>query len=188
MNSYPKVRVADIVVQEFADEILIYDLKTNQAFCLNETSAMIWQLSDGKRSVSEITEIISQKLNSSVNEDVIWLAIDQLKKEKLLENGDDLPNHFAGVSRREVVKKIGISSLVILPIIATVTSPTAAQSNSTCIPFGACTCNMLGFLNGETCPSNDCMTNMTGCVCGNLMNCMGGNAICNGSCEVPFIK
>lgn len=185
MNSYPKVRVADIVVQEFADEILIYDLKTNKAFCLNETSAMVWQVCNGKRNVSEITEIISKKMTSFVSEDLVWLAIDQLKKDKLLENGNDLPNHFAGISRREVIKKIGIGSLAVLPVIATVTSPTAAQSNSTCIPFGACTCNMLGFLNGDVCPSNDCMTNMTGCVCGSLMNCSMGNAICNGSCQVP---
>ena len=185
MNSYPKVRVADIVVQEFADEILIYDLQTNKAFCLNETSAIIWQSCDGKNNISEITEFISRKTNSSVSEDLIWLAIDQLKKEKLLENGDNLLNYFAGRSRREVIKKLGLSCLAALPIIATVTSPTAAQSNSTCIPLGACTCNMLGFLNGETCPSNDCMTNMTGCLCGSLMNCSMGTAICNGSCQVP---
>ena len=80
MNSYPKVRVADIVVQEFADEILIYDLQTNKAFCLNETSAIIWQSCDGKNNISEITEFISRKTNSSVSEDLIWLAIDQLKK------------------------------------------------------------------------------------------------------------
>lgn len=185
MNSFPKVRVADIVVQEFANEVLIYDLKTNKAFCLNETSAMIWQICDGKKDISQIIKFISEKLNSPVNDDLIWLALNQLKKEKLLENGDELPDYFAGRSRREVIKKLGLSCLAALPIIATVTSPTAAQSNSTCIPLGACTCNMLGFLNGENCSSNDCMTNMTNCVCGNLMNCSMGNAICNGSCQVP---
>ena len=55
MNSYPKVRVADIVVQEFADEILIYDLKNNKAFCLNETSSMIWQACDGKKDISDLS-------------------------------------------------------------------------------------------------------------------------------------
>ena len=185
MNSYPKVRVADIVVQEFADEILIYDLKNNKAFCLNETSSMIWQACDGKKDISEITGFIRRKLNSTVSEDLILFSLNQLKKEKLLENGEELPNHFAGRSRREVIKKLGIGCLAALPIIASVTFPTAAQSNSTCIPYGACICNMLGFLNGETCPSNDCMTNMTGCVCGDLMNCMMGNDFCSGSCQVP---
>lgn len=185
MNSLPKVRIEDIVVQEFDNEVLIYDLKKNKAFCLNATSAAIWQACDGRRNIAEIIKFVNQKLNSQANEDIIWFSLNQLKKENLLENVTDLPNNFAGMSRRQAIKKLGISSLVTLPLIATITFPTAAQSNSTCIPFGACVCNMTGFLNGEVCPSNDCMTNMTGCVCGNLMNCMGGTANCNGSCQVP---
>jgi hypothetical protein len=37
----PKNRKNDIVIQELKDEILIYDLTTNKAYCLNETSAAV---------------------------------------------------------------------------------------------------------------------------------------------------
>jgi Coenzyme PQQ synthesis protein D (PqqD) len=185
INSVPKVRSKNIVVQDLGDEVLIYDLKTDKAYCLNETARIVWQACDGRKNIAEITENIGKKLKLKVTEDFVWFALNQLKKEKLLENCDQLPNHFAGISRREVIKKIGVGCLAALPIIGIVSIPTAAQSNSTCIPFGICVCNMIGFLNGETCPSSDCMTAMTGCVCGNLMNCMMGTDICNGTCQVP---
>lgn len=38
-----KTRNENIVVQEMAAELLIYVLKTNKAFCLDETSALIYQ-------------------------------------------------------------------------------------------------------------------------------------------------
>ena len=43
----PKARKENLVVQESNGEVLIYDLDTNKAFCLNETSALVWQACDG---------------------------------------------------------------------------------------------------------------------------------------------
>ncbi|HZH35571.1 MAG TPA: hypothetical protein VEX64_12070 [Pyrinomonadaceae bacterium] len=40
-KNIPKARENDLVVQELKDEVLIYDLKINKAYCLNETSAAI---------------------------------------------------------------------------------------------------------------------------------------------------
>ena len=41
MEFKPKARVSDLVIQESGNELLIYDLKTNKAQSLNETSARI---------------------------------------------------------------------------------------------------------------------------------------------------
>jgi hypothetical protein len=41
-NIKPISRKSHIVVQYFGNEILIYDLTENKAFCLNETSALVW--------------------------------------------------------------------------------------------------------------------------------------------------
>ncbi len=94
MKDNPKSRIENIVVQEFAKEILIYDLKTNKAFCLNETSAMIYQLCDGKRSVAEISQILTKKLNQPMTEDLIWLALDNFKKDNLLEENEKFEIDF----------------------------------------------------------------------------------------------
>lgn len=70
----PKTRNENLVVQEFESEILIYDLKTNKAFCLNETSALIYQLCNGKNSVAEISQALNKHLKQSISEDLVWLA------------------------------------------------------------------------------------------------------------------
>lgn len=140
MSNKPKSRKEDLAVQELNGEVLIYDLKRNRAFCLNETSALVWQMCDGEKSVDEISRGLSKKLNNPANEDLVWLAIDQLKKEKLLANGEELNSKLEGVNRRDVIKKIGLGTMVALPIIAGLAAPRAAQAQS-CTPGGSCTCN-----------------------------------------------
>jgi hypothetical protein len=46
-KDYPISRQNNIVTQEVESELLIYDLVENKAFCLNETSAFVWQNCDG---------------------------------------------------------------------------------------------------------------------------------------------
>ncbi len=148
----PKSRKENLVVQELEGEVLIYDLEKNKAFCLNQTSALVWQSCDGSRTIAEISEVVGKQLNSQINEDIVWLALDQLSKEKLVENKEEIKNKFAGMSRREAVRKVGLASLIALPVIASLTAPVAAQSASTCIPVtGGCACAAGSGPNGQLC-------------------------------------
>lgn len=188
-----------------ASEILIYDLKENKAFCLNETSALIYQLCDGKRTVGEISRSLNQKLNQSTNEDLIWLALHDFKKDNLLENCQDFEIDFNGLSRRQVIREIGFASLITLPFVASVIAPSAANAasappllalcdgcgspsecasgncvTSRCSPAG----NLAGFLGpiGGTCPdvSGFCLTAscQTGC-CSGSTSFSPGSCVCN---------
>jgi len=130
----PLSRKDNIVVQELKDEILIYDLKENKAYCLNETSALVWQMCDGNKSVPEISRQLSQKLNSPASEDLVWLAIDQLKKDNLLANSEEINPDFQGLSRREVIRKVGLASMVAIPVVASLVAPTAAHAQSGAAP------------------------------------------------------
>lgn len=132
-KNFPVSRHQELVVQELMNEVLIYDLKNDKAFCLNETSALVWKLSDGTKSVSEITESVAGNINSPVTEDFVWLALDQLKKENLLDNGEELFSGFNHVSRRELIRRIGLTSVVALPVISSLVAPTAALSQSSCV-------------------------------------------------------
>lgn len=67
----PTARRTDVVVQELKGEVLIYDLKINKAYCLNETSAMVYQLCDGNNSVSDISNQLSKKLKTNISEDLV---------------------------------------------------------------------------------------------------------------------
>lgn len=202
----PLSRKENIVVQEMEGEVLIYDLNDNRAVCLNETSALIWQACDGNKTPAEISKFISNKLNAPANEDLVWLALDQLKKENLIENGDALPSHFAGMSRREAIKKVGLSSLIALPVIMAVTSPAAAAAGSICGAAyqAACVCDLGGgmdFNMGAPFPfdqfcSDAATTNVCsqspGCNCFVTANTAQNNVVAgvgdgtfNGTCTAP---
>jgi Coenzyme PQQ synthesis protein D (PqqD) len=88
MTNKPISRKANIVVQDLETEVLIYDLTINKAFCLNQTAGLVYQLADGRRTVAEISDLMSKELKTLVSEDFVWLALDGLKKDNLLENAD----------------------------------------------------------------------------------------------------
>lgn len=136
-SNYPLSRKDDIVVQEADGEVLIYDLNDNKAFCLNETSALVWQMCDGNKSISEISEGVAKKMNQPANEDLIWLALEQLKNENLIANGEELPNNFEGLSRRQVIKKIGFGTMIALPIVTGLIAPIAVQAGSGTLASGS---------------------------------------------------
>jgi len=167
-QTIPICRKDDIVVQELKGEVLIYDLKINKAYCLNETSAIVWQLCDGNNSVADITKKFSKELNSPVTEDFVWLALDQLKQENLLSNSEEIVPEFNGMSRREVIKKVGFGTMVAIPIVTGLVAPTAAQAQTgrNCsTPTGGCT-------GDSTCSNATCPTSTTNPSVGRIQACV----------------
>ena len=80
MTSLPLARSVEIVLQETGKELLVYDLRINKAYCLNETAGSVFQLCDGHKTVSQISELMSQKLKTLVSQDLILLTINDLNK------------------------------------------------------------------------------------------------------------
>jgi hypothetical protein len=147
-SRFPVARKSGLVVQEMPDEVLVYDLNSNKAHCLNQTAASVWRACDGKTSVSEI----ATSFGAGANEDLVWLAIDQLSESNLLEA--QIRSGFVGQSRREVIKKIGLASMVALPVIASLVAPQnalAAQSCN-CVNNNQCITGP----NAGRCPSTTC--------------------------------
>ena len=130
MRQNPVSRKSNVVESELEKELLVYDLTVNKAFCLNQTSALVYGLADGTKTAAEISRAISVKLKTTVSEDLVWLALDGLKKDDLLENADVLTDHFAGLTRREAVKKVGLASMVMLPFITSIITPQSATAAS----------------------------------------------------------
>ena len=126
----PIARKSGLVVQEVPDEVLVYDLETNKAHCLNQSAAMIWRSCDGNNSVSEIATLVEKQAGNRVTEDFVWLAIDQLSENNLLEK--QLTPNFPGQTRREVIKKIGLATMVAIPVIASLVAPQSALAANSC--------------------------------------------------------
>jgi Coenzyme PQQ synthesis protein D (PqqD) len=174
----PLAKKEDIVIQELNDEVLIYDLLRNQAFCLNETSVIIWQMCDGTKTVAEISQAASQKFKAKISEDFVWLALDQFKKDELITN--EFTSVFAGMTRREVIRKVGFASMVALPVVASIIAPTAVSAAS-CVTSNAglpCT------TSGQCCDNGLCIGSVCRCVCVNPGDCIASGCPstinCNG--------
>jgi hypothetical protein len=162
----PKSRKDNLVVQELDGEVLIYDLNKNKAVCLNQTSALVWQACDGSRTIADISDAVGKQLNSQVNEDIIWLALDQLSKENLVEKQTESGNKFKGLSRREVIKKAALGTVIALPIVTSLVAPLAVHANSSCITGGTCLCDVtMGSANGEICVSTIVPCGDLNCLC-----------------------
>ncbi len=157
----------NVVVQALATETLVYDLGRNKAFCLNQTSAMVWQLCDGERNSAEIAQLMSSDLKIPVSEDYVWLAISDLQKEDLIEVGTSQPL-FEGKSRREVIRKIGFASMIALLVISSLVAPRAVDAQSGC-SLSAQTCVFDTFRQSNCCSNLRCSdTNLCGACLTNL--------------------
>lgn len=155
----PVARKDGLVIQEMPDEILVFDTETNKAHCLNETAAFVWKACDGEKSVAEIARLFGSRTAKPVEEDLVWLAIDQLNESRLLE--ENRAANFAGQTRREAIKKIGLAAVVALPIVSSLVAPTAALAV-------ACSGTVASCSNG-------------GSVCNDCTPCTGGKC-CSGAC------
>jgi hypothetical protein len=175
----PVARKEGLVIQEMPEEVLVYDLQTNKAHCLNQTAAFVWKNCDGENSVADIVKQLASETGDDIQNDLVWLAIDQLGERDLLEA--TVPSKFAGESRRSVLKKIGFASMVALPVIASLTAPTAVMA-------AACT----GVVNGDngecsacsnqapcTCPATGGGTVTGTCAGNNGSTCTTSQGICN---------
>lgn len=130
MTDSPCSRQQNIVVQELPNEILIYDLKIDKAYCLNQMAGLVFGFCDGQRTVAEISDLMSQKLKTTVSEELVRLAVNDLGKNNLIENAEYSSIYLMGYSRRELVKKVGLASMVALPIISSIVAPTPAMAAS----------------------------------------------------------
>jgi hypothetical protein len=207
MANKPISRKTNVVVQDLKMEVLIYDLTINKAFCLNETSALVYQFSDGTKTVAEISDLMSVKLKTKVSEDLVYLALSELRKEDLLENEAEVFDHFVGLTRRQIIKRVGLASMVMLPVISSLVAPNAALAQSggtftigqSCTAPSQCasgTCHLTlapnGSLNGNHCcvPGSGLgengydlgnTTNQAGCNTLAPNNCCSGTATYNGT-------
>jgi hypothetical protein len=131
----PRKREHQLVIDELPDEVLVYDLDRHKAHCLNQAAALVWQHCDGKSTASQIARRLTKQLRAPCSEDLVWLALRQLEKLHLLEQSISLPPEFLGISRREVIRNLGLAAAVAVPLVTSIVAPTAAAA-STCVSSG----------------------------------------------------
>ena len=139
----PAARKEGLIVQKLEEEVLVYDEQRHKAHCLNRTAALVWQQCDGRSTIAEVARKVSRQINAPVEEDVVWVAIEELGKRELLKERVS-SSARSNVSRREVIKRIGVAASVAVPLVTSIVAPKAAQAASckaagaTCIGSAEC--------------------------------------------------
>ena len=175
IDNNPISRIENLVIQELGSELLIYDLELNKAYSLNETSTLVWQMCDGQCSIADINRQLNSRLKTPFSEAIVWLALDQLRKNDLLINGEKIDSQFNGLSRREVIKSVGFASMVALPLISSLVAPKAVSAQSVCTAPGM---GGAGAMFGTCLDVSEavCLTNCNGPFSGVSLICCSGAA------------
>jgi hypothetical protein len=132
-----------LVIDDLPDEVLIYDLERHEAHCLNRSAALVWRSCDGKRAPAEIALRLTAELDAPFSEDFVLLALSQLEKFHLLEQSEALPAQFPGLSRRQMVRRLGLAAAVAVPLVTSIVAPTAVQAATCTQPGSPCNVNVL---------------------------------------------
>ena len=148
----PVARESGLVIQETGEEVLIYDLNSNKAHCLNRTAAFVWKSCNGKNDIENITGLVAKEFSQPVEEDLIWLALDQLSKESLLEA--PVKSKVDGISRRDVIKRIGFAATLALPVVAMLSFPNQVLAVSCSASFCGTNNPASGCSGGQFCCRN----------------------------------
>ena len=138
-HAMPRARQEKLLVHELKDEVLVYDLTRHKAHSLNKTAALVWDRCDGKNGVTEIAQLLEEELGTSVDNDVVWLALQQLERAKLLEDSKSQAVAPVRVSRRQLMRRVGLVAAVSLPMVVSIFAPTSAQAASCANAGDPCT-------------------------------------------------
>ena len=149
----PAARSDRLVVQDLADEVLVYDTERHKAHCLNRTAAAVWRHCDGQTTVAEMIPRLQHDLSTPVNDAVVWTAVEQLGKARLL-TGEIRPAGYAGgLSRREAMRLLGMAAVTV-PLVTTILAPRASEAVS-CLPDGEL-CNLSSDCCSKSCDGTCC--------------------------------
>jgi hypothetical protein len=181
----PRAITTDLSVHELPDEVLVYDPKSEKSHCLNRTAAAVWRACDGTRDVAAIGRAASETMAQVLPSEVVELAMGQLYRRGLIDQGPKARRDDRGLSRREALRYFAAACA--LPLICTV----QAQAQNFLRakigdPCGLVTPSAVSICPGESlCCDGQCvdqLNNVNHCGrCGNtcppLFSCHGGQCL-----------
>lgn len=136
-QKFPSSRTSQFITQRVEDEMLIYDLQTDKAICLNPTTYSIWEKCDGKTSIADLIESFDGEFDVDAREEIVLLTLSELDKANLLKsNCFEMPPKTK-LSRRRLISEYGVP-MAALPVIMSLVAPVAAGTQSCIQPGGAC--------------------------------------------------
>ncbi len=127
----PVARRSELEEQRVDHELVVYDLRTDRAHCLNPLTARVRELADGARNEEQIYHALKEDFGPELDVDSVRTALDALAEADLLEGASASPEGHQ-VSRRRVIGGIAAATaLGAAPfLIKSIIAPTPAQAQS----------------------------------------------------------
>jgi hypothetical protein len=125
----PKRR-ATTHVETLHGELCIYEWTTKTVHALNPAAARVWEMCDGSTTVDDMIAAVRRDPNAPGASSIVAHALTQFDRAGLLEPGT-LAGVGPGVSRRVLLRRIGVAAAI--PVVTSIVAPTplAAQSGNT---------------------------------------------------------
>ena len=122
----PLARSEKLVVEDLAEELLVYDSMAVRAHCLNRSAAVVWRGCDGTRGIPELVDYLSS-FGLPADEEIVRLALGDLRRAELLVTSEP-KSSSTEVDRRAVLRRLALAgvSSALLPLMTS--APVAAQS------------------------------------------------------------
>jgi len=131
-QTLPLARSKNLVVQDVANESLVYDESSHEAHCLNKTAALVWRHCDGRTTVDDMVAILHRSLGTPNDPAVVELALEQLQTAGLV---NERVVSFAGqpnVSRRRLLSRLSVAgmAMALAPLVTSIMTRTAKAQAS----------------------------------------------------------
>lgn len=132
---FPRARTQGVNAHTMGGEVLLFDTSNDTAHALNGPAAFVWQNADGTRTVDELAQLMTREFGTTADAQVVWYALEQLKKRELLENHVSAPVEWQGMTRRQFLKR-ATAGAVLLAVVTSIVAPTPAHAQSGCVQQG----------------------------------------------------
>jgi hypothetical protein len=175
-SSRPVARWTGVVTAEAGGDLLVYDLERHRAHSLNAAAAAVWRRADGSRTPAAIAAAGDPPGGAPLTEDAVRHALAQLGRAALLAT----PWTDAGPSRRELLRRAGTAAILALPVVTSITAPTAAHAQSpACFPLNVNESDVCE-VDSQCCDDGIC--SVTRCCLPDTSPCSESSECCSTSC------
>jgi hypothetical protein len=127
MQQPKKIQAAH--VEKLDDEVCVYDLERKVVHNLNPTAALVWEQCDGATSPDQIAQTLQEELDTPHAEDVVWVTLNELEQANLLEIEVVQPADRPLITRRTLLKQMGVAA-ALAPVIVSIVAPNPAQAQT----------------------------------------------------------
>lgn len=142
----PRARREGLTVESIDNEVLVFDETAQRMHCLNRAAALVWEHCDGTTPVAEIADKLGSDLGTTADEEVVHFALRQLAEQDLLEEASTLPSG-GGVTRRQLLARLGVAAVVV-PVVTSIVAPSPAAAASGPGGTTATTTSVTGTITG----------------------------------------